>query len=132
MHTVHEEAAMALSSLIHALYELEACAIARLVTKNDKDPLIVLLVPSIEPDYECLVELQLPFAEDVRSYKFPPLDKVITVSGKEIRVHRNLPNEKLQSAMDDFVDAMDLSTCGLDEEGYLFEPQNLDLPANIP
>ena len=114
---INDEAAMALSSFIHALYELESVAIARLVPKTDKELLVVLLAPSIEPDYECLLEVQMPFAEDIRSYKFPPLDKVITVSGKEIHVHRNLPSVKLQSAMDDFVDAMDLSKFGTDEEG---------------
>lgn len=121
------QAAMALSSFIHALYELESYAVARLVVKSDKEPVIVLLAPSIEPDYECLLEIQLPFAEDVRSYKFPPLDKVITVSGKEIHVHRNLPNDKLQDAMSDFVDAMDLSTAGTDEDGYASSGCNPDL-----
>ena len=108
---------MALSSLIHALFELESYAVARLVPKPDKEPVIVLLAPSIEVDYECLLDVQLPFTEDVRAYKFPPLDKVVTVSGKEIKEHRNLPNEALQNAMSDYVDRMDLSKFGKDENG---------------
>lgn len=111
------KAIMALSSLIHALFELESYAVARLVVKADKDPVIVLLAPSIEVDYECLLDIQLPFTEDVRSYRFPPLDKVITVSGREIKEHRNLPSNALTTAMSDYIDRMDLSTFGQDDEG---------------
>ncbi|KAI7977398.1 hypothetical protein EIK77_004814 [Talaromyces pinophilus] len=113
----NDKAALALSSLIHALFELDCYAIARLVVKDGKNPLIVLLAPSIEPDYECLLEVQLPFFEDVRSYKFPPLDKVITISGKEVKEHRNLPSDDLVNAMSKYVDSMAL--IDKDEEGYV-------------
>lgn len=113
---------MALSSLIHTLFELESYAVARLVTKTDKEPVLTLLAPSIEVDYECLLDVQLPFTEDMRSYKFPPLDRVMTVSGKEIREHRNLPNEALISAMGDYVDHMDLSRMAKDDEGFEYHP----------
>ena len=111
------KAILALSSLIHALFELESYAVARLVPKDNKDPLLILLAPSIEADYECLLDVQLPFAEDVRPYKFPPLDRVVTVSGKIITEHRNLPTDDLKSAMSDYVDNMDLSTFGKDDDG---------------
>lgn len=111
----NEKAALALSSLIHALFELECYAIGRLVVKDGKSPVVVLLAPSIEPEFECLLEVQLPFFEDVRSYKFPPLDKVINISGKEIKEHGNLPNEDLKSAMNKYVDSMEL--IDKDEEG---------------
>lgn len=111
------KAIMALSSLTHALFELESYAVARLVTKTDKEPVIVLLAPSIEVEYECLLDVQLPFTEDIRSYRFPPLDRVLTVSGKEIKEHRNLPNDALSAAMSAYVDRMDLSTFGKDDEG---------------
>ncbi|KAL8929754.1 MAG: hypothetical protein Q9172_000311 [Xanthocarpia lactea] len=113
----NSKAIMALSSLIHALFELESYAVARLVPKADKPPVIVLLAPSIEVDYECLLDVQIPFTEDVRPYKFPPLDRVVTISGKVIKEHRNLPNEILTSAMSKFVDQMDLSTFGRDDDG---------------
>lgn len=122
----NSKAIMALSSLIHALFELESYAVARLVTKADKGPLITLLAPSIEVDYECLLDVQLPYAEDVRSYKFPPLDRVITVSGKEIREHRNLPSDALSTAMSDYVDGMDLSDLGKDDEGNPAEYMNMN------
>jgi len=113
----NEKASMALSSFIHALYELDSYAVARFVAKENSKPLIVLLAPSIESDYECLIDVELPFAEDVRSYRFPPLDKVVTVSGKTLYQHRNLPNTDLMQAMSDYVDHMDLSTLGTDDEG---------------
>lgn len=112
----NEQAILALSSFIHALFELDCYAVARLVTKDNKPPLVVLLAPAIEPDYECLLEVQLPFAEDVRSYRFPPLDKVVTVSGKVVTEHRNLPNDKLMDAMSKYVDSMELQT--RDENGW--------------
>lgn len=121
----NSKAIMALSSLIHALFELESYAVARLVMKADKEPLITLLAPSIEVDYECLLDVQLPFAEDLRPYKFPPLDRVITVSGKQIREHRNLPSDALSAAMSDYVDRMDLSDLGKDDEGNPSEYMNM-------
>lgn len=112
---------MALSSLIHALYELESYAVARLVTKEKREPRIVLLAPNVEPDFECLYDIELPFAEDVRNYKFPPLDRIVTVSGKVLKLHRNLPSDDLQAAMSDYVDSMDLSDFGKDDEGQSTE-----------
>ncbi|KAK1497378.1 Ku70/Ku80 N-terminal alpha/beta domain-containing protein [Colletotrichum cuscutae] len=113
-----EKSQLALSSLIHALYELESYAVARLVVKEKKDPVLVLLAPRIEPDMECLYDVPLPFAEDVRGYQFPPLDKVITVSGQKITTnHRLLPGDELTDAMSDYVDSMDLGTFGTDDDG---------------
>ena len=113
----NDKAIMALSSFIRALAENETVAVARVVKKDMTDPLLTLLSPLIEPEgYECLIENQLPFAEDLRSYRFPPLDKVLTVSGKSLTSHRNLPSEELQDAMDKFVDSMDLTN--IDGEEY--------------
>jgi ATP-dependent DNA helicase 2 subunit 2 len=105
----NDKASMALSSLIHALFELEDYAIARYVRKENVEPRMLVLCPNIEPDLECLYDVELPFAEDLRSYKFPPLDRVLTVSGKEVKAHRNLPSDDLLDAMSDYVDKMDLS-----------------------
>lgn len=115
----NEKAILALSSFVHALYELETYAVARLVPKDGKSPVMVLLAPSIDADAECLFEVELPFAEDLRSYRFPALDKIVTVSGKELKQHRFLPSDDLVDAMSDYVDAMDLSSFGEDEEGYV-------------
>jgi ATP-dependent DNA helicase 2 subunit 2 len=112
-----EKSELALSSLIWALIEVESYAIARIVAKDGKDPLLVLVAPHVEPDFECLYDVPLPFAEDIRSYQFPPLDRVITLSGQTLSKHRFLPSDELNEAMSDYVDAMDLSTYGIDEEG---------------
>ena len=114
------KAAFALSSFVRSLHEQECYAVARLVTKEGKPPLMVLLAPFIEPEYECLVEVQLPFNEDVRRYRFPPLDRVATVSGKELTEHRNLPSDELQDAMDKYVDSMAMDA-GEDEDDPIFD-----------
>jgi len=116
----NEEAELAMSALIHALHELETYAVARYVQKDDAQPQILLLKPNpgIEDPFECLYDVPLPFAEDVRSYQFPPLDKVLTVTGHVLTEHRLLPSEDLNQAMSDYVDAMDLSEFGADDEGY--------------
>ncbi|KAI9839005.1 MAG: ATP-dependent DNA helicase II subunit 2, partial [Sclerophora amabilis] len=122
----NDKASMALSSLVHALFELDSYAIARLVTRDNKSPILVLLAPSIEADFECLHDVQLPFAEDLRSYKFPPLDKIVTVSGKVLSEHRNLPTDQLTSAMSDYVDHMDLSDFGRDDDGQPAEYMQME------
>ncbi|KAM3438406.1 hypothetical protein NHJ13734_004178 [Beauveria thailandica] len=112
-----EKSELAMSSLVWGLNELESYAIARLVTKDGKDPALVLLAPGLEPELECLYDVPLPFAEDVRAYKFPPLDKVVTVTGQTLTTHRLLPTEELTEAMGEYVDAMDLDSYGMDENG---------------
>ncbi|KAK5455007.1 ATP-dependent DNA helicase yku80 [Exophiala xenobiotica] len=104
----NDKAALALSSLVHALFEVGSVAVGRLVKKDMQDPILTILSPLVEKEIECLVENVLPFAEDMRSYRFPPLDKVLTVSGKELTEHRNLPSQKLVKSMSDFVDNMSL------------------------
>lgn len=113
----NQQAELALSSFIHALHEGGLYAVARLVTKKDKAPIVILLSPRIEPDFECLIDVELPFEEDMRRYKFPPLDRKLTVSGKVITEHRDLPNADLTAAMDAYVDAMDLTEFAEDEDG---------------
>lgn len=48
-------------------------AVARFVAKEHKSPNMLLLQPMIEAGFECLYDIELPFSEDIRSYKFPPL-----------------------------------------------------------
>lgn len=90
------------------------------------EPLLKILSPEVQPNYECLIENELPFAEDVRPYQFPPIDKIVTVSGKVLAHHRNLPSKDLQNAMDAFVDRMGLSTLGTDENGDPAEYMAMD------
>jgi len=50
---------IALSSLIHALQERELVALARLVTKDGRDPVLIMMAPEINNDFECLVDVQV-------------------------------------------------------------------------
>ncbi len=116
----NEDAELALSALIHALHELESYAVARYVQKDGNAPQLLLLKPNpgIEDPFECLYDVPLPFAEDIRPYQFPPLDKVLTVTGHTLKEHRLLPSDELNQAMSDFVDSMDISGFAADDEGY--------------
>ncbi|POS88201.1 hypothetical protein EPUL_000345, partial [Erysiphe pulchra] len=123
----NDQARLAMSSLVHALHELESYAVARIVPKNGKDPSIILLAPLIEAgEVEALVDVPLPFAEDIRTHKFPPLDRVLTTSGAELTTHRNLPSDELTEAMSNYVDAMDLSS--FEKEANDLSTENLHNP----
>ena len=115
---LNDKAAIALSSLVHALFEVGSVAVARFVKKDMSEPQLTLLSPHITTDIECLIENDLPFAEDLRTYRFPPLDKIVTVSGKTLTSHRNLPSEDLLSAMSDYVDNMSLVNKDTSEERF--------------
>jgi ATP-dependent DNA helicase 2 subunit 2 len=119
-------AQLGLSSFIHALHEAENYAVARLVTKELKPPVVVLLVPRVEPEWEALIDVELPFEEDMRRYKFPPLDRKLAISGKVITEHKDLPTDDLTNAMSKYVDAMDLSTFEQDENGEPAEYAKLE------
>ncbi|KAK9492674.1 SPOC like C-terminal domain-containing protein [Lipomyces doorenjongii] len=118
-----KKATLCLSSLIHAMVENELYGIARFVIKNDRPPALILLIPFITDDFEALVETQLPFAEDVRSFKFPSLDIIRTIKGKILKEHHYLPTEEMKNNMKDFINAMDISN--LTPEGL---PADLDDP----
>lgn len=124
----NDEAELALSALIHALHELESYAVARYVQKDGTQPQMFLLKPNpgLDDPFECLYDVPLPFAEDVRTYQFPPLDKVLTVTGHTLTEHRLLPTDDLNKAMSDFVDAMDISNFGVDDEGNPAEYAPID------
>lgn len=96
-------ASQALSSLIHALYEKDAVAIARYIRCANAQPKLVCLEPLIRADYECLVMNVLPFSEDVRRYTFPPLKS-------------EMSEDQIQK-MDAWIDSMDLMTASTDDEG---------------
>ena len=118
---LNDKAVFALSSLIHALFEVGSVAIARLVKKNMAEPQLTMLSPQIDSDIECLIENDLPFAEDLRIYRFPPVDKVITVSGKSLSTHRNLPSSDLMDTMSNYMDSMSLVNASTSEQRFPME-----------
>lgn len=60
----------------------------------------------------------MPFADDVRKYTFASLDHLVSKKGEVIKEHPYIPTKAQITAMDEFVDAMDLMDAGeKDEEG---------------
>ena len=117
---------LAFSALVHGMIDTGTCAVARFVAKDMKEPQLLLLLPTVTNEVVCLYDVPLPFAEDVRTYPFPPLDKVITASGAVLTKHRLLPDDDLQEAMSNYVDAMDISMFGTDEDGQPAEYAELN------
>ncbi|XP_019794518.1 X-ray repair cross-complementing protein 5 isoform X1 [Tursiops truncatus] len=93
-----EAAAVALSSLIHALDELDMVAIVRYAYDRRANPQVGVAFPYIRDAYECLVYVQLPFMEDLRQYMFSSL--------KNNR--KCIPTEAQLSAVDALIDSMSL------------------------
>jgi ATP-dependent DNA helicase 2 subunit 2 len=61
----------------------------------------------------------MPFSDDVRKYTFASLDKLVSKKG-EVKDHPYIPTANQLTAMDNFVDAMDLMHAGeKDETGYV-------------
>nr|XP_020143641.1 X-ray repair cross-complementing protein 5 [Microcebus murinus] len=81
-----EAAAVALSSLIHALDELDMVAIVRYAYDKRANPQVGVAFPYIKEAYECLVYVQLPFMEDLRQYMFSSLknNKKYTPTAQEV------------------------------------------------
>lgn len=112
-----EKDEVAFSALVHAMIETRTYAVARFVAKDMKEPQLLLLSPTVTEKMVCFYDVPLPFAEDVRTYPFPPLDKVFTATGSVVTKHRLLPDDELNRAMSDYVDAMDISMFGTDDDG---------------
>lgn len=76
------------------------------------------------------MDVQLPFAEDIRQYKFAPLDIIKTATGRLMNRHRFIPSEDLQEAMNDYVDAMDVMNLeGLNDPSVTFaQPDDIFSP----
>lgn len=58
----------------------------------------------------------MPFKEEIANWSFPSLDRIHTVTGKEVTEHRLLPKKDLLHSMDDFVDSMMLPVYANEEE----------------
>ncbi|XP_006892014.1 PREDICTED: X-ray repair cross-complementing protein 5 [Elephantulus edwardii] len=103
-----EAAAVALSSLIHALDELNMVAIVRYVYDKRSNPQVGMAFPFIKDTYECLAYVQLPFMEDLRQYMFSSLK-----SNKKCT-----PTEAQLNAVDALIDSMSLVKTD-EEEGAI-------------
>ncbi|KAF8523097.1 SPOC domain-like protein [Hysterangium stoloniferum] len=107
---------IAFSSIVQAMFEKGAMAIARWAGRGD--PKMGVLMPRMLDDVDCFLWVQVPFADDIRKYTFRSLDHLISKKGEEVKKHAHLPTDRQLKAMDAFVDAMDLMHAGeKDEEG---------------
>ncbi|KAF9457458.1 SPOC like C-terminal domain-containing protein [Collybia nuda] len=107
---------VALSSIIQAMYEKGVMAIARWVTKDGMDPKMGVLSPVLFDEVDCLLWVQMPFADDIRKYTFASLDNLVSRKGEVITEHAYLPTQEQLDAMENFVDAMDLMEAGDKDE----------------
>uniref|UniRef100_A0A060TCM3 ATP-dependent DNA helicase II subunit 2 n=1 Tax=Blastobotrys adeninivorans TaxID=409370 RepID=A0A060TCM3_BLAAD len=116
-------AAMALSSLSFAMSDSETCAIARFLKKKGDMVKVVLLSPFFDAGgIDCLAMCELPFAEDIRDYKFPSLLHPKTVTGKDVDPDSKqgkelIPTAEMDQVMGEYVDKMDLMNVYNSEKG---------------
>lgn len=106
---------LALASLAHAAHAKDVYLLCRLVTREHADPKLCVLAPLLEPEWAGFAMVRVPFREDIKRFAFPPLDRVPTKTGEEIRTHPSIPTPAQQDTMDAFVDSMDLMD--MDPEG---------------
>ncbi|KAI9480796.1 MAG: SPOC like C-terminal domain-containing protein [Benjaminiella poitrasii] len=112
-----EESALALRAFAYALYEKGCLALVRYVPKEDGQPRIGVLHPELvvgtedKPDTLLLQYFNVPFAEDIRDYKFK--------SFKSPKVN----DSKGMELMDNLVDSMNLDKIGKD---YLVPESNFN------
>ncbi|CAE6431494.1 unnamed protein product [Rhizoctonia solani] len=114
-------AQVAFSSIVHAMFKKGFMAVVRWVNRDDSDPKMgVCKAEPGEVDY--MMWVQVPFAEDVRRYPFPSLDRYVTKKNEVLEEHPYIPTSDMNAAMDDWVDNMDLTDAGpKDENGIRTE-----------
>lgn len=113
-----EPAAVALSALINAMYELNCVAIVRRVYAANAQVHVGCLKPYIKTDYECLIYNELPFSEDMRQFTFGslPLSEDNTAARQKLA-----PTTEQLSLVDQLIDSMDLASAIKDEDGEAVE-----------
>ncbi|KAG8743939.1 ATP-dependent DNA helicase II subunit 2 [Ceratobasidium sp. 414] len=104
-------AQVAFSSIVHAMFKKGLMALVRWVSRNDSDPKMgVCRAEPGEVDY--LMWVQVPFAEDLRRFSFPSLERYVSKKGEVLTEHPYIPTSEMHSAMDNWVDSMDLMDAG--------------------
>ncbi|WFD22680.1 ATP-dependent DNA helicase yku80 [Malassezia equina] len=114
-HPRSPRAQIALSSLVQAAAVKSVYALARYVPRAHAEPKLCLLAPLVEHEFDGFYMVRVPFRDDVHRWAFPPLDRLVTSTGRTIRTHPTIPTPEQQARMDEFVDQMDLMD--MDEDG---------------
>ncbi|KAJ3055533.1 X-ray repair cross-complementing protein 5 [Rhizophlyctis rosea] len=142
------------TSIMQTLEDRQAAAIVRYCRIADANPKLGVMAPSKKG---WAVFAQLPFAEDVRYYSFPPLEHLIAQtgtlsqsvlasmsqrdatlalqqsvsSGKKNKLDtRTVPRDEAIERVDALIDSMDLMEYSVDEEGNQ-EVEELFKPKNV-
>ncbi|SNX86905.1 related to ATP-dependent DNA helicase II, 80 kDa subunit [Melanopsichium pennsylvanicum] len=102
------KAQLQVSTLVKAMVEMGVLAVVRLVRKDGAEPELGILKPKVEDHNDYFFYTKAPFREDLRRFPFPPLDRVITTDGTELRTGPTIPDNEDQEAMDAFVDSLEL------------------------
>ncbi|KAI8448775.1 SPOC like C-terminal domain-containing protein, partial [Phakopsora pachyrhizi] len=98
-----------ISAIVRVLDQSGRAALARYVgSLGSSEPKMVVLIPVVEPKIRYFLFIQVPFAEDLRDYFFPPLQGMRTSDGKTQITQRHTPTDDMQAAMDELVDKMEL------------------------
>ncbi|ETW87659.1 hypothetical protein HETIRDRAFT_41157 [Heterobasidion irregulare TC 32-1] len=109
---------VALSSLVQAMDKHQMYAVTKWVSREGMDPRMGVLAPCRFDKVDCFLWVQMPFADDIRKYTFPPLENLINKKAERVAKHPYIPTDEQMDAMGHFVDAMDLMQAGeKDEEG---------------
>ncbi|KAK1166260.1 X-ray repair cross-complementing protein 5-like isoform X1 [Acipenser oxyrinchus oxyrinchus] len=113
-----KHAAVALSSLIHALDELEMVAIVRYAYNRCSYPQVGAAFPCIQDKYECLMYVQLPYMEDLRQFTFSSLQNN----------KKYIPSGEQMAVVDSLIDSMMLVKGEGEEMEDLFEVSSIPNP----
>ncbi|KAG8834379.1 ATP-dependent DNA helicase II subunit 2 [Serendipita sp. 399] len=108
------------SSIVQAMEEEDLCVIIRMVTSTNYAPKLGAAIPRVLDKLDCLLWVQMPFAEDHRNYSFQSLDMLYNKRGVQLAKHPNIPTDEMVEAMDAYVDSMDLMEIEKDDDGNRF------------
>ncbi|EJD55401.1 SPOC domain-like protein [Auricularia subglabra TFB-10046 SS5] len=121
----------ALSSLVRSMSEKQVYGYCRLISRDNSSPKMCVLRPENVNGVDCFLMVQMPFSNDVRSFGFESLTRLYSKKGTQITQHPLLPTDEQLTAMEAFVDSMDLMRAEKTEEGRVpwFDPVQSYNPA---
>eukprot|EP01105_Mastigella_eilhardi_P010054 TRINITY_DN2353_c0_g1_i3.p1 TRINITY_DN2353_c0_g1~~TRINITY_DN2353_c0_g1_i3.p1 ORF type:complete len:753 (-),score=192.03 TRINITY_DN2353_c0_g1_i3:99-2321(-) len=106
----------AFSALVRAMAETDRVGIFRYVKTKNSAPKLAVCIPHVKHDLDCLYVQLLPFAENLRSYQFPPMNPTNSATKKAY-----IPSpEQLVSAAK-LITSFDLMTSAVNEDGEQVE-----------
>ncbi|KAG9039153.1 ATP-dependent DNA helicase II subunit 2, partial [Tulasnella sp. UAMH 9824] len=108
---------IALSSFIRGMVIKDVLAIVRWVHADGADPKMAICCPIVEVERDYLFMARVPFAEDLRNYTFPSLDVLKNKKGEAATKHPFLTTDEMVTAMEKWVDKMDLMEAAEGDDG---------------